>query len=167
MEELWVACEEFPDYSLSSFGRIANTKFHRIVKPRVSREGTVMVTIYKDGAPYTKSLKVLLGEAFVDGKTETFDTIIHLDGDVTNNAVSNLTWRPRWFAWKYKRQLSKIDFYHDKHPYKVYDVKTGLVYDSVVHAGLTNGLLFSEIVLSLHDQTPVFPTWHVFGIVEE
>lgn len=167
MDEVWVKCDGFPDYSVSTLGRVANTRFNRIIKPSITKEGTVKVKLSCNGKQCTKSLKVLVGNAFVDGRTDLFDTIIHLDGDVTNNEITNLVWRPRWFAWKYRRQLEQIDFYHRINPGPIKDVKTGLVYKGgIVDAGLTNGLLFSEIRLSLMDQTPVFPTWQIFGAVK-
>lgn len=167
MDEVWLVCDEFPDYSLSSFGRVANTKHSRIIKPIITKEGTVKVKLYLDGVQHTKSLKVLLGNAFISGRTNTFNTIINLDGNLENNNITNLIWRPRWFAWKYRRQLENVDHYTSLVRGLIFDRKTNLVYDGIVNAGLTNGLLFSEILLSLHDQTPVFPTWQVFGEVEE
>lgn len=166
MDEVWVKCDGFPDYSVSSLGRVANTRYNRIIKPSITKEGTVKVKLSCEGQQHTKSLKVLVGNAFVKGRTELFDTIIHLDGDVTNNEISNLAWRPRWFAWKYRRQLDRIDYYRQVEPGPIMDVKTRFVYKGgIVDAGLTNGLLFSEILMSLMDQTPVFPTWQIFGVV--
>ena len=85
MDEEWVVCDEFPDYSISSLGRVANTRHNRIIKPSITKEGTVKIAFHKDGKQHTRSLKVLLGKAFVKGRTDIFNTIIHLDGDVTNN----------------------------------------------------------------------------------
>ncbi len=167
MEELWLVCDDFPDYSISSLGRVANTRYSRIVKPFITKEGTVKVIFYKDGKRYTKSLKVLLGNAFVDGRTDTFNTIIHLDGNLENNEITNLMWRPRWFAWKYRRQFETIEHYSKILKCSIFDAKTNLVYEGIVDAGLKNGLLFSEILLSIYEQTPVFPTWQIFGRIEK
>lgn len=167
MDEIWVKCEEFPGYSISSLGRVANTRLNRIIKPVVTKDGTAKVNLYKDGKQCTRSLKVLLGNEFVKGKTKVFNTIIHLDGDVSNNEISNLAWRPRWFALKYRWQMSELEYYKKTKVGAIIDVRSGLVYEGgIVHAGLTNGLLFSEILLSLGDQTPVFPTWQIFGTVK-
>lgn len=164
MDEVWITCDEFPDYSISSFGRIVNNKFKRVVKITFTKDGTAKVNLYKDGIQHTRSLKTLIGCYFVKGKTEVFNTLIHLDGDTSNNSVTNLCWRPRWFALKYKWQLKEIDRYNKMKLGPIIDVRSGLVYkEGIVQAGLTNGLLFSEILLSLTDQTPVFPTWQVFG----
>lgn len=165
MDEIWVVCDEFPEYSVSSLGRVSNTKRGKIVKQSITQQGAAKVNFFKDGRHHTRSVKVLVANAFVDGRTKTFDTPMHLDGNQANNEARNLVWRPRWFAWKYKRQLAHTKYFKNlTGPIK--DIKTGLVYDSIVDAGLINGLLFNEIRRSLIDQTPVFPSWHVFGEVE-
>lgn len=166
MDEIWVVCDEFPEYSVSSLGRISNTKRGKIVKQSVTQQGAAKVNFFKDGVRHTRSVKVLVAHAFVEGRTPTFDTPMHLDGDQLNNSADNLVWRPRWFAWKYKRQLEHTEYFEAFTDKPIKDIKTGLVYSNIVEAAMTNGLLFTEIRRSLLDQTPVFPSWHIFGVVE-
>lgn len=165
MEETWFQIKDFPNYAVSSYGRICNEERGRIVKTSTTRQGGIKVGLTQGGRQYTRSVKVLVAEAFIKGRTHTFDTPMHLDGDQSNNHISNIVWRPRWFAWKYARQFEKIDDYIGLGP--ISDRKTGLLYSDIVEASLANGVLFYEVHLSLVNKMPVFPTWHIFDWVKE
>lgn len=165
MEEIWVQLAEFPNYSISSEGRVRNDVRGRIVRTSLTRQGAAKVGLIRGGVQETRSVKVLVAEHFVDGWSETFNTPINLDGDQTNNNVDNIVWRPRWFACKYKSQFYKIEMYSGVGP--IVDRKTGIIYKDVVDAALSNGVLFYEIQMSLVNKVPIFPTWHIFDWVRE
>jgi hypothetical protein len=163
MEETWAKIYDFTDYSVSTLGRIRNDRRDRLIRQSMSTRGVAKVGLYRDGIQYTRSVKVIVAETFVGGRTEKFDTAMLLDGDPFNNRVDNLVWRPRWFCWKYASQFLLFDKYVDKGP--ISDRKTEEVYDNVVQAAMINGLLVREIMISLVNKTPVFPTWQVFDWV--
>ena len=159
-EELWEFIPDFSNYMVSSFGRIRNIKHERLVKLSRTNRGAVKVSLYDGKSRVTKSVKVLVADAFLNGRSENFDTAMHLDGDQTNNNVSNLVWRPRWFCWKYARQFSHINYFLKLG--SVYEVKSNVVYDTIVDAGIKNGLLFDEINYGVINNVVVFPTWQLF-----
>lgn len=160
MEVIWVQLEEFPDYSINTSGEIRNDVRDRLVSVSHTRQGAAKVGLMKDSKQHTRSVKVLVAETFLEKTNPLFDTPIHLDGDQKNCNVSNLVWRPRWFAWKYHHQLEEIDLYEDSGA--VIDTSTEIIYSDIVEAALTNGLLFYEVRLSVHNKIPVFPTYHMF-----
>jgi hypothetical protein len=160
MKEEWVKIPDFTDYSISSYGRVRNDNRERMVKPSVTRSGMVKVGLYKAGAQYTRAVRLLVAETFVGGRSEKFDTPINLDGDQLNCRADNLLWRPRWFAWKYASQFLIIEKYVGKGP--IIDRKSGVVYEDVVQASITNGLLVRELLMTLVTKTPIFPTWQIF-----
>lgn len=159
-EEEWADILEFPNYMVSNYGRVRNIKHGRVVKMSYTRQGAVKVSLYLDNIRVTKSVKVLVAEAFLPGRTEQFDTAIHLDGDQGNNTIENLIWRPRWFAWKYSRQFELINTYLKLGP--VYEVKSKQSYSSIADASLKNGLLFKEVDYSISNKVATFPTWQQF-----
>lgn len=163
MEEHWSKIYDFTDYSVSTLGRIRNDRREHLVKQSMNTRGVVRVGLYRDRVQHTRSVKVIVAETFVGGRTEKFDTAMLLDGDPYNNAAYNLVWRPRWFCWKYANQFVLFDKYVGKGP--VYDRRTEETYDDVVIAAKVNGLLVKEIMISLVSKTPVFPTWQVFDWV--
>lgn len=160
MDELWAQIKEFPNYSISTNGSIRNESRTRLVKTSVTERGVVKVGLVRGGQQSTRSVKVLVAEAFVPGKTEKFDTPIHKDGNQENNNVNNIVWRPRWFAWKYHRQFDRAHNYSKVGPLK--DRGSGIVYTNLVEAAIAHGLLFNEIHMSLVNKVPVFPTWQQF-----
>lgn len=158
--ETWLKIKEFPQYSVSNEGRIRNEDRKRPVQVSHTQAGASKVGLVSGGKQYTRSVKVLVAEAFVEGRTTTFDTPINLDGDPTNNHAENIVWRPRWFACKYKMQFDDVHKYIGMGPIK--NRQTGIEYVDVVEASIMNGLLFHEVHLALVSKSPVFPTWNIF-----
>lgn len=160
MEEEWRKIYEFSDYSVSSLGRIRNDRRQRMVQQSLATGDVVKVGLVKGGKQFTRSVKVIVANVFVDGRSEKFDTPMLLDGNPRNMRADNMVWRPRWFAWKYASQFLLMDKYVGKGPIK--DRKTGEIYADVVEAAVANGLLFREILITLINKAPIFPTWQIF-----
>lgn len=165
MDEIWVALDEFPSYAVTNYGTITNIATRRDVRQSQTKQGAVKVGLMRGGVQYTRSVKVLVAETFVDGRSDIFDTPINLDGDPRNNNADNLAWRPRWFAWKYSRQFSHISKADRQGP--VRDLRTREVYDSVYDASITNGLLMTDVWRSIHHEEATFPTKQQFGLIKQ
>lgn len=161
-EEVWETIPEFPKYAVSNHGRVMNIRTENLVKPQITPQGIVYAPLYKDDQGYTRSIKVLVARAFVNGEDDIFDTPINKDGDKSNNRSDNLVWRPRWFAVKYSRQF--LGDYNNAEVGPVYDTETEERYDTIYEVGTTFGLLFRDIFRSSYAETPVFPTGQVFRI---
>ena len=161
MKELWKKIPEFPEYSVSTHGRVRNDLRERIIQPSYVRNTYLKINLYRDGIRYTRAVKSLVADAFLKPPlNENFDTAMPLDGDPTNLHISNLVWRPKWFAWKYAHQMSMADSYANSGP--IIERRTEIVYDGIVEASLQNGLLFYEVSCSLVNKIPVFPDWRLF-----
>src|SRR5437868_6449510 len=102
MEEVWEVIPEFPNYAVSSSGRIHNLERDRPVALSVTRQGGVKVGLSDGIKQRTRSVKILVADAFVLRPREIeYDTAMLLDGNQLNLYASNIVWRPRWFALKY------------------------------------------------------------------
>jgi len=161
MDEHWSVIPEFPNYSVSDLGNVMNNITGRDIRLTLTSQGAVKVGLVRGGTQYTRSVKVLVAEAFVPGRTDIFDTPIQLDGYQHNNMAENLMWRPRWFAWKYSRQFAIESDYHSRGP--IYDLDTGQRYADVYEVATRNGLLFQDVWRSVNLGYPTFPTKQVFG----
>ena len=106
--EEWKTIEEFPNYDISNYGNIANNFNEVLLEVSKTKQGALKVGLVKDGKQYTRSVKVLVAEAFVIGQTDIFDTPILLDGNQSNCSAWNIEWRPRWHAWNYSYQFNDI-----------------------------------------------------------
>lgn len=163
IEEHWKIIPDFPNYSISDLGNVLNNSTRRDMRLTMTRQGDIKVGLVKGGTQFTRSVKVLVAEAFVSGRSDLFDTPIQLNGHQNDNQAHNLAWRPRWFAWKYTRQFSEPSDIHEAGP--IYDVDTRERYTDVYEAAIINGLLCKDIWNSLNLGRPCFPTNQVFAFV--
>lgn len=161
-EEIWEPIPDFPSYEVSNMGNVMNVVREKLVKPQINPQGVLYVPLYHNRRKTTRAVRALVANAFVEGKTRSFDTPINRDGDKHNNRADNLVWRPRWFAVTFSRQFGKDYPHADKGP--VFDVATGLEYESVYEVATTFGLLMKDVYRSSYSETAVFPTRQVFHI---
>lgn len=162
VEEIWKVIPDFPKYSVSNLGNVMNIRTEKVMKLQTTKPGVVYVPLYTDDENSTRSVKVLVAQAFVEGETELCNTPINLDGDKSNNRASNLAWRPLWFAISYSRQFTVPYAHRDVGP--VFDTETGERYDNIYVVGTTFGLLFKDIYRTVYSEQPVWPTQQVFRI---
>lgn len=160
MHEEWASVGDFPNYVVSSHGRVMNETTRKFIEPSRTTQGAMKVGLFSGNTKYTRSLKVLVATAFVDGMSEEFNTPIQLDGNPDNVRADNLVWRPRWFAWKYTRQFVNCDEYHDDKLYL--HLRSGVFYTSIYDVGVTYGVLFRDVKRHIWDGVPLFPDWEEF-----
>jgi hypothetical protein len=163
MDEIWVVVSEFPSYAVTNYGTVTNIATQRDVIQSMTKQGALKVGLMRDHIQYTRSVKVLVADAFIDGRSDIFNTPIQLDGNPRNVNADNLLWRPRWFAWKYKHQFYNIPKGVDRG--KLLDESTGEIYDSILAAATEEGLLIEDIFKSIHYKERVFPTNQVFSFL--
>lgn len=143
-------------YFVTSDGRVINIKTERDMIFTPTQAGELTVGLMREGKQHRRSVKVLVAEAFVDGKDELFDTPIQLDGNRENLRADNILWRPRWFAWRYIRQFNDpIPSWYYIGP--IYDASNNMEYRSIHEAAITNGNLCEDIHESILYGRPVFP----------
>ena len=105
MNEIWLNIKCFPDYQVSSEGRVRSKdrtviggrwKCKRklkgvILKEALTVNGYAFVTLRKRNRAYTKKVHHLVAESFL-GDRITGLVVHHIDGEKLNNCVSNLTY---------------------------------------------------------------------------
>lgn len=157
--EQWLPLQGYPGYSASSYGRIRNDRRDHILAIVRAEGRRCYVSLTFEGKQVNRSLSLLICETFLqDPRPQHFDTPIHIDGDLTNCRVSNLAWRPRWFANRYTEQfnLNLIDV----GPVK--NINTGVIYEGVWSIVFEQGVLFNDVVGSIINKTYVFPLMQCF-----
>lgn len=158
-EERWSEISNFPSYSVSSKGRVMNTDTNFVLTTTKKPNGLVMVGLMQAGLQRKRSLALLVANAFVRRTNESFETPIHLNGDRSVNHYTNLTWRPLWFARLFMKQFTDG---HHTYNEPIEDVETGEYYKNSMDASMFNGVLDSEIRISMLNNTYVWPTGQVF-----
>lgn len=163
IQEVWVTIKEFSDYSISNLGRVHNDRLNRYLTPSQNNYGHLRVAFTP--MRITRSVALLVAENFVEPPDNISDSVIVLDGDLTNVAFFNLAWRPRWYAYQYAQQLRRPIRLHFKNLH-VRNDDTKVVYESILAAAKAEGLLLDDIWDSVNTGRRIYPYHHKFKIWE-
>jgi hypothetical protein len=164
--ERWRTIHEFPRYEISNRGNIFNTFTRRMMRTSHSTFGHIKITLTDyDGIRHTRSVALIVAQMFVAPPNFMSDYLMILDGDLSNVDADNLAWRPRWFAWKYTRQLRTPQPMHYQN-LAVRNIDTEIEYDSIIDAGINEGLLFNDIWQSTYTGVDTYPHGSKFEIIE-
>ena len=95
----------FPNYAISSFGRVRHIRFDRILSQYPNQKGLYHVGLHRKGIRTNKSVAPLVAQAFLpEPRNPRFNAVCHRDGNRSNNSYENLEWRPLWFVIRYQRE---------------------------------------------------------------
>lgn len=89
--EVWVDIAEYDNYQVSNHGNMQNKKTGRVLRPASDKYGHQQVRLSKNGLGRNMRVHRLVLYAFV-GECPVGMECRHLDGDATNNHISNLRW---------------------------------------------------------------------------
>lgn len=133
----------FPNYTVRTDGKVFNKNEHEL-KQTVNRDGYSMVKLCNKG--YEKNCLVhrLVAEAFIPNP-DNKRTVNHIDGNKTNNDISNLEWcthsenekhayanslRRSYLTYSDRKNGAVISKEKRRKPVKV--IETGIIYPSVL-----------------------------------
>lgn len=159
----WVPVQGFPEYSINSEGQIRRDKNRRLLVPRYNQYDVPYVGLMRGWQQCSRSLPRLVATTFLASPTDIFNTPIQLDGNPRNCRVDNIMWRPRWYAVKYKRQFEER--YRSPINEPIHAVDQYEKFPNSFEAGVRYGLLEEEVVLSIVNNTPAWPTYQEFELV--
>ena len=93
-------------YQISNYGNVKSLDYHRtgeskLLSPVLKKTGYYQVNLYLNGQYCSKRIHKLVAEAFLENP-DNLPVVNHIDGDKTNNHVSNLEWctisHNTWYA---------------------------------------------------------------------
>lgn len=160
MREQWLRLDEFPDYGVSNLGEVANLKRDRLVRPFVNQQGILAVAIYRERRRISRSVPLLVANAFIPEHPIYYNSPLHLDADKMNCRLENLVWRPRNFTGRYYEQFD-WDWFHDSRR-EILNISTGEVFEGYKDPCVYYGIRALEIITSSTNDSKVFPTWHKY-----
>jgi len=105
--ERWKLIEEFPNFEVSNLGSIRHFKNKDVLCPHVHRDGYLRYSFRKDGKMYSRYIHRLVLKAFA-GSSKGRECN-HIDGDKTNNVITNLGWTTRSGNIKHAYQLGLMN----------------------------------------------------------
>lgn len=94
MEEQWKEIEGFSRYKVSPDGEVLDTKTNKLVaKQLTGKPQYYYVNVNRDdGKRKLKRVHRFVAEAYVEGRSEEFNIVDHIDRDKFNNHYTNLRW---------------------------------------------------------------------------
>lgn len=90
--EKWKVIPPFPDYKVSSYGRVLSIKKSKVLSTRVGGTGYIVVNFHVDGRSTMQLVHRLLAYAFLGDPPTPKHHAAHKDGTKTNNVPSNIKW---------------------------------------------------------------------------
>lgn len=148
MEE-WRTIEAFPDYEVSSEGRIRSGHTDRCLGIYDNGHGVLQVSMRRDGKPHIRAVHRLVAHAFLDPAPDETVVPVFIDRDRMNCRADNLEWKPRWFATKLSRQLKRTE---PRDHRKILFVKTGVIYDNALVCANDIGGLEDLVLLTAQNR---------------
>jgi hypothetical protein len=89
--EKWCNITDFPNYSVSNFGRIRNNTTNVLLKMQQNERGYWIINLYNCGTRKVKRVHRLVAEAFIPNPFNKPE-VNHKDGNTANPYVGNLEW---------------------------------------------------------------------------
>lgn len=135
MTEVWKPITDYPNYQVSSYGRIKNIKTNKILKPIESKEfnkqGELQyiryrVSLFNDNGKKPFTIARLVAQEFIPNPNN-FETVDHIDFDTSNNNVTNL----RWMTSEDNSAGHRIKIHNNR---RVRCIETGKEFDSIADA---------------------------------
>jgi len=144
--------KQYPNYFITEEGLVFSSKTNKFLRFSYDQQGYQRVGLYA-GNYKSKTIKVhrLVAETFIDN-IENKKDVNHIDGNKSNNNVSNLEWATRSENIKhaFKSGLKtitnkQIDGVKKRFSKKVLDTKTGIIYNSLKDASIELGINYQTL----------------------
>ena len=95
--EIWKPILGYPEYEVSNMGRVRKyttvyKKYYLLSQQPNKNNGRLYVALYKNKKCTNMQVARVVAHNFVEGYSETKNTVNHKDGNISNNTADNLEW---------------------------------------------------------------------------
>lgn len=144
--ERWKRIKKYPNFFISSKGRLWNTSSHNIWCENLDKDGYYRKTFGSGKDQENIRIHKLVATHFIPNPLN-LETIDHIDGNKTNNDITNLQWMSRGDNVR-KSFLGDFGVNRSKPMHKkIMCLETGIIYDSACQAQKDTGAYANSILL--------------------
>ena len=134
LEEIWGDIKGFPNYQVSTLGRVRNKQTGYLITPLLGSSGYLTVRIRRRSGDHDKpalNIHRIVAETFLDGHQPDLQ-VNHKDGNKLNNRLDNLEWCTRKENSQHAMRMGLFNPTPPDPPKrKVRIVETGEIFDSI------------------------------------
>lgn len=161
--ELWLTVEKYPEYEVSSHGRVKSKKNGAILKPFKTNSGYFQVKLWHDGRHHHVYIHRLVADTFYDGIHDNLE-VNHINGDKLDNFVGNLEFCTRSENARHAIETGLFKPYQLP-PYhggakKVMIVETGEIFNSITECAEHIGGYVSGVSACLRGKVHTHKGYH-------
>lgn len=88
---MFVQIEDYPDYSINEYGEVKSKYVNKKLKPRTAGNGYFCYQLRNNQGKKNEYIHRLVAKTFIPNP-EKLPQVDHIDGNKSNNHVSNLRW---------------------------------------------------------------------------
>lgn len=143
-------------YAVTSCGKIWSHRYKRFMKPKVDKDGYLLINLRKNNKTRTFKVHRLVGEAYI-GNPENLPQINHKDENKQNNCVDNLEWCTHIYNQNYGTHNKRISKAMSK---AVICVELNIVFDSIKKASKELGINDTCISLACKNKIKTSGGYH-------
>ena len=114
-------------YAITSCGRVWSYISKKFLKPRMDKDGYLIINLHKNNQMKTFKVHRLVAETYICNTCE-LPQVNHKDENKTNNSVGNLEWCTHIYNQNYGSRNEKVAKSKNK---AVFCVELGKVFDSI------------------------------------
>ena len=107
----------YENYTIDETGLVMNTKFNRIRKHWINKDGYLMIGLSKNGKQKKFLVHRLLGLTFIPNPNN-YPEVDHIDINTSNNNLSNLRWATKKMQAENRRGYGEIKHKYISYLYK-------------------------------------------------
>nr|AAL73456.1 endonuclease [Tetrahymena thermophila] len=89
--DVWKTIEDYPDYQISSQGRVKKIKTGKILKINVDSNGYYLINLCKNKVFKTYSMHRIVAKHFISNPQQ-LKNVDHINNDKLDNRIGNLRW---------------------------------------------------------------------------
>ena len=140
------------EYAVTDNGQVWSYKSNIYLKPLIDKDGYFKVSLSQNSQYKQFFIHRLVAQAFIPN-IDNKPSVDHIDGNITNNHVSNLKW-----ATFHEQNMN--EHWQRKRRKAIRCIETGVIYDSITQVNKELGLNMGHLSECVHGKRNTCGSYH-------